>query len=1087
MVEEIRKRERKKREKRTKGISIEKRLREIDKKLTIGKKSLAPAILKTGWKTHKAFILGMGIMALLGFLLIIGERAGITALVISGEAIIVDPAVTDRLAYNPEVEVIIETNGQNKELAEQVNTTMIRKKEDYGTSLLYDYDELETFEKLNVMTIKITQNGLEKLKTNPLVKTISYDKIFTITLQDSVPLIRADRVIEKNIESETNSICLIDTGVDMDHPELNKTLTGGYDFVNNDSDPQDDNNHGTHIAGIIHRIAPRTKIIPVKVCNANGGCMASHILKGINYCFENRSFYNITVISGSLGDGGEYSEENCPAYFGDSFTILEAVNITAVFASGNSGYRNGINYPSCLKEVIGVGATDKQDIIAAFGNIGTALDILAPGVNINSTIIDGYGILSGTSMSTPHISAAASLLKSANTTLNTTIIRALLRNTGVQIGAYPRINLEAAIESVVPIVPDSTNATNTTNSTNTTSSTNSTNTTCRRVAENIVLLNDKIGCFDIAAPNIIIDCQDYWINNTNESQRYAISINESARNITVKNCRFNGFKTALAISNTEKILLKGLGKSSYNISNTTITIENKNGILSFSEPITADSDNLANDINITETILTVNPLKSQELKKAAQVTFKNITLEYPYEFYDESNVFRLCPTEICTRISYDNGSYTFNASYTTTYKIDEIAQCLDVIKDINLTRGIMAKESCFKIKKDSITINCLGHNITGENRTGSGLDVANTNNVTVKNCKINNFNEALVFENSTDIYLTNNTFTDIKSKLTVNDKKRIYLEDNTLNLDLEIENNLNLTLKGYFKNISLKNIEGENRSLEINYQTPIILERALHLNDAVSLKNISIKVDSDSYPELNRTARLSFVSDIVAQIKNITARYDPLDNGIFIECPNTNCMDLNKDGFKLSYTIAAFTTYSFGEKITANETTITNETTTPLNDTPNNTTDRTNTTASNSTNTTPIINNQSATESADTNIALPGSASGPNPIVQAPQPAALAPEGPDLQELKTMLEAFEQREFRAESEETNLDAEEKEQENNKETTPSGYLLKGGSTFINNIDILLITTLAITLVVAATYYRFYRTTNWMKKKDKDRQQ
>ncbi len=426
-------------------------------------------------KPHKTFIFGLILMLILGALFLISTETGIVGYFIlestdSGENHLqIDKEILERFEWADEVDVIAVLQENNSAL-ETSFTLMVEKTNEFMISSEYDYWDLQKFEKLNLISMKITKGGLEKLKNNTFIKTVVYDKTFSVSLQDSVPQINANRTWLREEIKEGTSVCLIDTGVDLDHPELNNSLIGGYDFVNDDAIAQDDNNHGTHLAGIIHRIAPKSRIVPVKVCNANGGCKGSNILSGLNYCLENKNIYNITVISGSLGDGGEYNEDNCPVYFGGAFEIIDQNNITSVFSSGNNGYQNGINYPACLREVISAGAVNKQDVIPLFSNRGSALDLLAPGVDINSTIIDSYGILSGTSMSAPHVGAAVNALKSVNNSLNTNDIRIVLQDTGVIVDTFFRIDLLAAVDNISPVLMNETipNSTLPQNETNTT-------------------------------------------------------------------------------------------------------------------------------------------------------------------------------------------------------------------------------------------------------------------------------------------------------------------------------------------------------------------------------------------------------------------------------------------------------------------------------------------------------------------------------------------------------------------------------------------------------------------------------------------
>src|SRR4030042_849768 len=169
----------------------------------------------------------------------------------------------------------------------------------------------------------------EKLADNPQVEKIYLNKKLQIHLDESAPLINADDVNKAklnniNLTGKYQSICVIDTGVNYNHPALAGRVILGPDYINNDSDPMDDNSHGTHVAGIIasndstyRGVAPEANIVAIKACNSGGGCEGDAVLAGIDWCINNASLYNISVISMSLGDNGEYSEDNCPTDFDD--------------------------------------------------------------------------------------------------------------------------------------------------------------------------------------------------------------------------------------------------------------------------------------------------------------------------------------------------------------------------------------------------------------------------------------------------------------------------------------------------------------------------------------------------------------------------------------------------------------------------------------------------------------------------------------------------------------------------------------------------------------------------------------------------
>ncbi|HTY11919.1 MAG TPA: S8 family serine peptidase [Bacteroidota bacterium] len=217
---------------------------------------------------------------------------------------------------------------------------------------------------------------------------------------------------------------VIDTGVDYLHEALGGGLgpgfkvAGGYDFVNGKSDPMDDNGHGTHVAGIIagnsaalKSMAPDVNLFAYKVLDASGNGNTSTVIAGIEQAMTD----SVDVINLSLGTSD-----------GDPDDILsEAVDraveagIVVVVAAGNDGDYGTISSPGAAREALTVGAIDSLQAVASFSSKGPSNkiygikpDVVAPGVNILSAKMGGgYITMSGTSMATPYVSAAAANLR----------------------------------------------------------------------------------------------------------------------------------------------------------------------------------------------------------------------------------------------------------------------------------------------------------------------------------------------------------------------------------------------------------------------------------------------------------------------------------------------------------------------------------------------------------------------------------------------------------------------------------------------------------------------------------------------------
>jgi major intracellular serine protease len=221
-------------------------------------------------------------------------------------------------------------------------------------------------------------------------------------------------------------VAVLDTGVDMFHPDLKPNIIDGRNFTNEGSSDnfQDHNGHGTHCAGTIAGVendsgvvgvAPEAKLLIGKVLNRNGSGSYRDITNGIKWAtkWEGKNGEKVRIISMSLG--GTYNDSNLEN------AILEACakGIIVVVASGNEGDndRQGgqetyeLSYPALYNECVTVGAIDENRKIAYFSNVHKQVDVVASGVDVLSTYpVNQYARLSGTSMATPHVAGAIALL-----------------------------------------------------------------------------------------------------------------------------------------------------------------------------------------------------------------------------------------------------------------------------------------------------------------------------------------------------------------------------------------------------------------------------------------------------------------------------------------------------------------------------------------------------------------------------------------------------------------------------------------------------------------------------------------------------
>ncbi|WP_051534045.1 S8 family peptidase [Desulfitibacter alkalitolerans] len=212
-------------------------------------------------------------------------------------------------------------------------------------------------------------------------------------------------------------VAVLDTGIEIGHPDLRNNLKRGINIINPYVVPDDDNGHGTHVAGTIGAadngygvvgISPNVYLIPVKVLDSRGRGTLTDLIDGLHWCIEN----DMQVINMSLGTS-LYSEA-----FTRAVKKVYHAGIVMVAAVGNDGFDERIDFPAAYRETIAVGAITSTNTRAPYSNGGKELNLMAPGSGILSSTRGGtYGYMSGTSMATAHVSGVAALMLQINSRL----------------------------------------------------------------------------------------------------------------------------------------------------------------------------------------------------------------------------------------------------------------------------------------------------------------------------------------------------------------------------------------------------------------------------------------------------------------------------------------------------------------------------------------------------------------------------------------------------------------------------------------------------------------------------------------------
>ncbi len=265
-------------------------------------------------------------------------------------------------------------------------------------------------------------------------------------------------------------VAVIDTGVGTGGTDTPINMLAGYDFVNDDNDPTDDQGHGTHVAGTVAQatnngigtigVAPDVDIMPLKTLGADGTGFSSDTIAAMEYALNNGA----DVVNMSLGSTtGSTSEEA-------AVDALVAAGVAVVAATGNDGIQNnGVNFPAAYENSIAVSATGFAGTIATYSNGGSETDLAAPGGDMNLTDTNGDGsadqwtdenndgqpdgiiqetisgssynffFYEGTSMATPHVAGAIAALMSAGATAAEA--ESFLKSTAVDLGTAGVDNL----------------------------------------------------------------------------------------------------------------------------------------------------------------------------------------------------------------------------------------------------------------------------------------------------------------------------------------------------------------------------------------------------------------------------------------------------------------------------------------------------------------------------------------------------------------------------------------------------------------------------------------------------------------------
>ncbi|MBC7473930.1 MAG: peptidase S8 [Candidatus Sericytochromatia bacterium] len=330
------------------------------------------------------------------------------------------------------------------ELAKNVNATVIKIANRLSSAVL----------EFSSSSLDLTQQ-LEALKSDANVEFVEpnyqYKGNYTVndpksSQQGGLALAGLAKAWDITMGDPKIIIGIVDTGADLNHPDLKNKLVAGYNVITQGkTPPMDDNGHGTHTAGIagadtdnkigIAGAAPKCKVMPVKALDAKGSGDIFNVALGIIWAVD----HGAKVLSLSLG-----GPENETVKRAVNYALLK--NVVVVAAMGNDG-KNVKAYPAAIPGVIAVGSVDANRSKSDFSNYGNWMSVMAPGSQIMSTLptytstmseeefkSKGYDYLDGTSMACPIVAGIAALMLSRNPDYTPAEVKERLESTATHLG-----------------------------------------------------------------------------------------------------------------------------------------------------------------------------------------------------------------------------------------------------------------------------------------------------------------------------------------------------------------------------------------------------------------------------------------------------------------------------------------------------------------------------------------------------------------------------------------------------------------------------------------------------------------------------
>ncbi|HEX5792316.1 MAG TPA: S8 family serine peptidase [Rheinheimera sp.] len=300
---------------------------------------------------------------------------------------------------------------------------------------------------INASVAELTAKQRKLLESDPSVAYVEEDSkrylmdVITPLAQSTpygITMVQADQVSDSS--AGNTKVCVIDTGFDADHEDLQGSGVTGYAFSGHGTWYTDGNGHGTHVAGTMVALNNNTGVVGVigsgqagvhivKIFNNSGNwTTASNLITAIQSCKD----AGAKVVNMSLGGGSSNQTEN------NAMTNFYNGGMLLVAAAGNDG-NTSFSYPASYNSVVSVAAVNSSGSLASFSQRNSQVELAGPGVSVNSTWNNGgYNSISGTSMASPHVAGVAALVWSNHEQCTAAQIRSALNATAEDRGAAGR-------------------------------------------------------------------------------------------------------------------------------------------------------------------------------------------------------------------------------------------------------------------------------------------------------------------------------------------------------------------------------------------------------------------------------------------------------------------------------------------------------------------------------------------------------------------------------------------------------------------------------------------------------------------------